>query len=304
LNAWRELFGRTVVNLDIDAIGDGPFDAEATACHLPGLGLLFGSTSAVDLHHTRELLKDDDLSFMIGPKGTWTASQRGRHALLASGDGVLMWNAEVGAMTLPSDMEFMTFRVPLTAITPLVPDVAAVVARRIPCTTEALRLLAGYLDGLRDGEALATPELQNLVVTHVHDLLGLALGATRDAAQAAIGRGMRAARLQAVKADILANLGRADLSVNEVAARHDLTPRYVQLLFESEGITFSEFLLVQRLMRAHRMLSDFRFGHRSITSVAFDVGIQDPSYFGRLFRRRFGLTPTDRRKQTTARPDG
>jgi hypothetical protein len=96
----------------------------------------------------------------------------------------------------------------------LVPDVAAVVARRIPCTTEALRLLAGYLDGLRDGEALATPELQNLVVTHVHDLLGLALGATRDAAQAAIGRGMRAARLQAVKADILANLGRADLSVN------------------------------------------------------------------------------------------
>jgi transcriptional regulator GlxA family with amidase domain len=115
---------------------------------------------------------------------------------------------------------------------------------------------------------------------------------------------MRAARLQAVKADILANLGRADLSVNEVAARHDLTPRYVQLLFESEGITFSEFLLVQRLMRAHRMLSDFRFGHRSITSVAFDVGIQDPSYFGRLFRRRFGLTPSELRKETTARPDG
>jgi AraC-like DNA-binding protein len=300
LNAWRELFGRTVVDLDLDPIGGGPFHAEATVCRLPGFGLLLGSTSAIELRHTRQLIRDDDLSFMIGPKGKWAASQLGRDTRLTSGDGVLMWNAEVGAMTLPSSMQFITFRVPLAAITPLVPDIGAVVARRIPRETEALRLLAGYIASLRDEDALATPELQNVVVTHVHDLLGVALGATRDAAQAASGRGVRAARLRTIKADILANFASGDLTIRAVAVRHNLTPRYIQLLFESDGTTFSEFLLAQRLMRAHRLLSDSRFDHRSITSVAFDVGIRDASYFGRLFRRRFGATPSELRNESLA----
>jgi AraC-like DNA-binding protein len=298
LSAWREVFGRTVVNLDIDPIGRDPFHSRATVCQLPGLGVLSGATSAVNLRHGRELINDDDLSFMIGTKGRWTASQLARSPLLGTGDGVLMWNAEVGAMTLPSSTRFITFRVPLAAIKPLVPDVSDVIARRIPRETEALRLLTSYIGSLRVGEALAGRELQNLAVTHVHDLLGMTLGMTRDAAQVAMGRGVRVARLRAVKADILASLCRADLTVGEVASRHDLSTRYVQLLFEGEGTTFSEFLLGQRISRAYRMLCDPRFNRRSITSVAFDVGMHDLSYFGRLFRRCFGLTPSDLRKET------
>jgi AraC-like DNA-binding protein len=300
LTAWREIFGRTVVKLDIEPIGGGPFHSRATVCRLPGFGLLFGSTSAAAFRHPREMISDDDLSFMVGPKGKWTASQLGRNPILGSGDGILMWNAEVGAITLPSRTRFTTFRVPVAAIAPLVPDIGAVIARRIPRETEALRLLTDYIGSLRGGEALATPELQSLVVTHIQDLLAVALGPTRDVAEAAMGRGVRAARMRAIMADILKNLDHPDLSVGEVAARHHLTPRYIQLLFEGDGTTFSEFLLGRRLARADRMLRDRRFDHRSITSVAFDVGFRDLSYFGRSFRRRFGLTPSDVRAEAVA----
>jgi hypothetical protein len=61
---------------------------------------------------------------------------------------------------------------------------------------------------------------------------------------------------------------------------------YVRKLFESEGSSFSECVLSQRLIRAHRMLTDPRFAGRSITSVAFDAGFSDVSYFNRSFRRR------------------
>ena len=57
----------------------------------------------------------------------------------------------------------------------------------------------GYLASALDTEALMTPELQQLAVTHVYDLLALALGATRDAAAIAVGRGVRAARLRSIK---------------------------------------------------------------------------------------------------------
>jgi AraC-like DNA-binding protein len=138
-----------------------------------------------------------------------------------------------------------------------------------------------------------TPELQQIAVTHVYDLLALALGASRDAAQIAIGRGMRAARLHAIKTQISARLSDRELTVNTVASSHNITPRYVQMLFETEGITFSEYLLAQRLNSARRRLVDPRFADRTIAAIAFAAGFHDLSYFNRSFRRRFGVTPSD-----------
>ena len=118
-------------------------------------------------------------------------------------------------------------------------------------------------------------------------------GATRDGQEIAEGRGIRAARLRAIaKADIIANIGDCDLTVGAVAQRQRVTPRYVHKLFEGEGLTFSTFVLGRRLARAHRMLSDQRLGDRTISSVAFDVGFGDLSYFNRAFRRRYDATPS------------
>ena len=75
------------------------------------------------------------------------------------------------------------------------------------------------------------------------------------------------------------------------ASRRD--PRYVQKLFASEGVTFSEYVLDRRLCAAHRLLKDSRLADRLIASVAFDCGLGDLSYFNRTFRRRYNATPTE-----------
>ena len=200
LAAWREIFGRTVCNLDIDPLEPGTYSSEATVCQLPRLGVLFASGGAVNLSHTRDLIADDDLSFMAAPSCHYRASQLGRTVQLEAGSGVLMNNAEVGSILLPEASRFITFRVPRDAMAQLVPDLDAAVARRIPAENAALKLLVNYLETARDTAALATPELQHTAVTHIHDLLAVALGATRDATQIAHGRGVRAARLRVAKA--------------------------------------------------------------------------------------------------------
>ena len=161
-------------------------------------------------------------------------------------------------------------------------------ARAIPKRTEALRLLSDYIGRLHALQ-LASPELLQVAVTHVYDLAALAIGATRDATEMAKDRGLRAARMGAIKADIRTNLVREALSINEIASRQRVTPRYIQMLFEGEGTTFTEFVLNERLMRAHRMLTDLRFADRLISTIAFDVGFGDLSSFNNSFRRRFGL---------------
>ena len=159
------------------------------------------------------------------------------------------------------------------------------------------RLLAGDDGACEVGNAfaLAMPQLR-LLRDQLLDLIAARPAAPGGIEKIPIDRSVRAARLRAMKADIAANLDRDDLTVNTLATRHGVTPRYVQLLFDREGTTFTDFLREQRLSLAHRRLTDARFADRSITSIAFDVGFGDLSYFNRLFRRRFRCSPTDVRK--------
>jgi AraC-like DNA-binding protein len=168
--------------------------------------------------------------------------------------------------------------------------------RPIPRHTEALSLLAGYAGALLDEESLEAPELRRAVVAHVHDLVALTLGATRDAADVAVSRGVRAARLRSAKAYIIQNSSRRDLSIGAVAAHLGVTPRYVQRLFEGEGGTFSAFLLGRRLARAYRMLTEPRFAYSAVGAIAYDVGFNDLSYFNRCFKQHYGATPRDIRE--------
>ena len=231
------------------------------------------------------------MSFLAAPTCRWTASQLGRELELAPGDGVLLTNADTWSVTLTAPSRFTIMRVPATAIAPRLPDLAAATARLIPAANVALRLLVAYLAASLDIEALIAPEMTQLGVAHVHDLLAVALGARPT--DTAKGRGTRAARLDAIKADILVHLGERDLSLSAVAARHGISPVYVRKLFEGEGSSFSEFVLAERLARVHRILSDPRMSARPIGAIAIEAGFGDLSYFNRAFRRRYGAAPSD-----------
>jgi len=121
----------------------------------------------------------------------------------------------------------------------------------------------------------------------------VALGASGDVVRVAESHGVRAARLHAIKTDVLQALGDHGLTVTAIAARHHVSPRYVQMLFESEDTTFSRFLLLQRLAVARRMLCDPRFADRTVSAIAFEAGFGDLSHFNRDFRRHYGESPSD-----------
>jgi AraC-like DNA-binding protein len=173
-------------------------------------------------------------------------------------------------------------------------------ARAIPAGNEALRLLVDYVQTALRKHQLTSHQVRQLFTTHVHDLVALVVGATRETFEAARDRGLRAARLGGIKSDIVARLDNEGLNVTDVAERQGVTPRYVQMLFESEGITFTEYVLAQRLARAYRMLVEPDLRCRTISAIAFEVGFGNLSYFNRMFRRHFGMTPTEARRDDAA----
>jgi AraC-like DNA-binding protein len=303
VDAWREIYARKFLGLEHVPLAGRPFHANMTLQMLPGLRIMWGNASLQQVARTRELLADgnDDLILTICSHDGLNA-QRGREVKVAAGDAILLSAAEIGSVTYRTQTKAVALSLPRKLIAPLLGDLDSVLGRSVPKDNSALRLLTRYLEIFKEPRALADPALQYLAAAHVHDLVSVALGATREAAEIAEGRGVRAARLHAVKADIDANIGERGLSIQVVAARHQITPVYVRKLFEAEGVTFSEYLLARRLARAYRLLSDPRFRERTVSAIAFMCGFGDLSYFNRTFRRRFGATPSDVR-EAAARAD-
>ena len=292
-NAVRELHERGIVPLE--PLPDCARHAQITKWVLPGAGILAGTLSGLRQVATRHAGDDsDDIFLSINLAGSSDATQRGREITIRDGDAILVTQAGGDfAISRPTPAHFVGLRVPRGALAPLVTSLYDGAMRLIPSATAPLRLLASYVDAVGDRRVLASPELCRLAVAHIHDLIALSHGATRDAAAVAHARGVRAARLQAIKIDIATNLGDCDFKLTAVAARQQVTPRYIHKLFATEGTTFSEFVLGRRLEQAHRLLTDPRFAKRAVSSIAFDVGFGDLSYFNRSFRRRYGATPSE-----------
>jgi AraC-like DNA-binding protein len=293
--AVRELYERTRIE-PLEALPDCVVRVDIVKFALPGLGAMSGVLSGLRqaARPRGSASSEDDLFLGVNLRWSSIGQQCDQELILQDGDAVLAIRGLTGfTVTRPAPVRFFGFRIPREAIAPLIGRLDDAPIRVVPHRSEALCLLVTYAGAIAGEQPLDTPELQRLVVTDIHDLIAATIGATRDAKAIAEGRGVRAARLRAIIGDINANLGNCDLTVAAVARRQRVTPRYVHKLFEGEGLTFSAFVLGRRLARAHRMLRDPRFADRSISSVAFDVGFGDLSYFNRAFRRCYEATPSE-----------
>jgi AraC-like DNA-binding protein len=77
-----------------------------------------------------------------------------------------------------------------------------------------------------------------------------------------------------------------------VAQSLGISPRYLQRLLETSGTSFTAHVTELRLKHAFMLLTAPDLSDVCICDVALQTGFSDISHFNRLFRSRFGDTPT------------
>lgn len=161
------------------------------------------------------------------------------------------------------------------------------------CSASApgLRLIIGYTKMLIKMKDELSPELASLASIQINDLLTQLLGAMLGKAEVTQSSNLRAARLKAIKIDILEHIADNELSIHQVALRQRISSQYIRALFHNEETTFADYVTKMRLEHVYRLLCNPLHIGSSISTIAFNLGFNNLSWFNRVFKQRYGLTP-------------
>jgi AraC-like DNA-binding protein len=294
---YCEEIGRRYVGLDFRTQDRSRFSATLALQRAGLVDIVYSSNVALDSVRTPQLVRDgdDSLCVILLERGSAHQTQCGNDHELASPTAILCDAGYAGACNFITDAQFWSLRIPRRKITGLLPRTTRFAGEKLDKHITAQRLLFGYL---RTGFNihLSASRATDLYGEHIIDLVALALGADGEGRAVAEERGARAARLATILREIERRSGDPGLSAVTIALLLGITPRYVHLLLEETGKSFTHHVLARRLERTATLLRDPRGRHRKIADIAAEAGFTDLSYFNRAFRRHFGATPSDIRE--------
>ena len=288
---WREGICRSMCRLEVESADDIRIDCSTEFAHVDAVTLAIASGSSARFVRTRELLADgcDDLALIRATHGRVRVFNRDAEIALAAGEICLVEMSDCCGAGLAGPGSFTTARLPRRLLLQVAPGAEDRLARPFGGDPARAAMFGRYFTLCNDVAADLDAVGRRAAAQHLVDLAGLVLGSDMDAAAPQCGD----ARLELMKAEVLGRLGDGALTIDAVARHNGLSVRQAQRLFASSGVTFTEFVLEQRLALARRLLGEAGNRHRKISDIAFASGFGDLSYFNRAFRCRFGTTPSD-----------
>jgi AraC-like DNA-binding protein len=293
--AWREGICRGFCRLDVGPAQDGYIDCHNDFVLLHSLAIATPKGSSARFARTRDLLADgcDDLVLISTTRGKIRVTQGSTTIDLTAGQMCLTEMNVVGAVDLNQTGEFSTTRFPRRLLLQVAPSAETRLARTLGHDRALSVMIERYAALCSEVASELDPSGQKTAAQHLTDLVGQFIGTSAGHNDLPGYGGISTARLNLMKAEIVRNLDRNDLTIEVVARANGLSGRQAQRLFASAGTTFTEFVLEQRLLLSRRFLLRESDRHRKVSDIAFTVGFNDLSYFHRAFKKRFGVTPSD-----------
>jgi AraC-like DNA-binding protein len=291
-----------VKRVDIRPQPDAPLDYSLEACSIDDIVIFDAQLSPMTVQRSRAQASQGDdhivMTFFSAGQARFTPQDGGELSIRA-GDAYMRHNTRASHHALSGGAKFIDVSIPIATIRPQITDLDGV-AQRILRPGPAIELLRDYCRILVRMAEADRSAVASTIRQHVSDLAVLALGPRRDAAEQAADGGLRHARMAAIRADIEANHAQPWLSIEAMARRHDISPQHLRSLFYREGETFSDVVREVRLRHAKRMLSDTSLAERRISDIAYACGFGDLSHFNLVFRRHYGMTPSEARRKPSS----
>lgn len=296
--AWKDFVRDHFPWLEHRHHGEGPFAAEVRIGHCAGASLSTIHAGASEVIRTRQLAdaaETGSIKLLWQRSGSLEVEQDGRRCVLTGGEVAVCDTTRPYRILLAERTSFLVLMLDHQAIPGW---------QRLSSQVCGLRLVdcastRGALGALTTLAGLSNESLfveGDPVLRALRWMLGAALERSSSQADADDADDVRLARARRY---IERNVGDPGLSADKLAAAMCMSRRSLYVLFGRQGLTPARVIKELRLERAFQELHGARRRQRHIIDVAFDLGFSDYATFSRLFKARFGVSPSVYRKQGT-----
>ncbi|MHB9864535.1 helix-turn-helix domain-containing protein [Streptomyces sp. YIM S03343] len=276
---------------------DEPLRGITTTRHLGGLRVALVSGGPGELIRPARLIgaRTAGCLRVLRPlTGEVWVFQDGRHGTVRAPQLVCYDSTRPYKVIMPETFRLVDVTVPHRLVGLTAAEADRVTARPWSGTEGLAALLSALLEGLdRHGTEVETAV----------DLLGgsvagltAALFAERMREVAEDSQIARQALMLQIQAYVRQRLAEPGLSPMTIAREHNVSLRYLQKIFQEYGSSPARWIRDERLARCRAELADRSLDHLPVALVGERSGLYGASHFSRLFRDRYGTTPSEYRR--------
>jgi AraC family transcriptional regulator, positive regulator of tynA and feaB len=303
---WREIISNSFVPLRPERTTDRALSAKAGDQAFAGslttweIGdLFFGEVSGEGqrvYRGEREIsARDRPVYFLnIQRQGYATVRQGNVESRLAPHSFTLVDASVPFEMQVSDNFEQLSIKIPKARLAHLLGDPVRYTASAIDCSKGFGRVLVKALETLVEQSEFLDPVGAELTIEQAMAMTAFALNQPRQQ-NPRPSRGFKL--FDQAKLYLLAHLSDPDLDTPQLATHLGLSARYVQAIFAAQQSSVHHWILEQRLQQCRQDLLQTANPESRVATIAYRRGFNDLSYFNRSFKRRFGMTPSQCRRQ-------
>jgi AraC-like DNA-binding protein len=296
-DSWSHTISQTYVPLVATRYaGKVPFGGELVSQTIGSAHISEVTGGACAVARTAQTIRECDpgvLKLGLQLHGYCVLTQDGREAALTPGDLAIYDTRRQYQLSFDGTFKCLVVMFPRELLPLRGHELGQFTARRMSGRQGIGGLVAPLLLNMgrqmRMDELSANVELSSAVV----NMLAAAISEQLGCESRVPPETHRAAMILRIKAFVDARLEDPELSSAGIAHAHNISPRYLQKLFESAGTTVTDWIRQRRLEHCQNDLLDPRFADMSIGAIAARWGMIDSSYFSRLFKTAYGTTPRE-----------
>lgn len=297
VQAWRDHMLRMHPHTEIRLAGR-EFEVSTWGLGRGGFRIARMDLQGDDISHTLHKAGsagEGGVSLCIQLSGTGVIVQDDRMAQLEAGDIAIYDESKPYSVIVDGPVSCIGILLPwhLLSLTPAL--LGRLTARRMPADDPVTAMVTSAVGGIQESfelfsepaswaAARAIGELATLLCLHHGESLGLAESAGREEAA------------RALLLFIDEHLTDPELSAEAIAAAHYVSVRKLHRIASEGGFQIASWIRRRRLHFCQRDLADPSQESTPVSEIGARWTFQNPSHFGTIFRREFGVTPAQWRQ--------
>jgi AraC-like DNA-binding protein len=303
IDYWNHLISDSFTALQARPGERTGFDARLQRAPLDELSIAEVSSEPTIVSHTREMITQEITPFYLVHLqlvGSSINRQDSREALLQVGDFTLCDTKRPYDVAFTDRNDMLVLRIPEQKLRQSLHTPEDLTCIRMSGSHGMGRVTSSLLQEIwQNYNAIGTVANQKKIADILINALAISYSEITRTLRSESS--LKITRRSQIKHFIETNLYDVWLTPEYIAQVFSISKRYLHVLFAGEHETLTQYIQRRRLDDAKILLTDESQRHLTITEIASRIGFSSGNHFSRVYKERFGLTPSESRASVTCR---